>query len=78
MSGGRALFEEIVERSGLASFIGPGIIQRALNATGVSSPDRARLDDYRRALPQIRARMAVYLQPDQLEEHIQEIESLLR
>jgi hypothetical protein len=72
------LFDEVVARSGLATMIGPGTVQRALAAVGVASPDGAGPDDYRRALPQIKARMAVYLRPDEVARAIQEIESLLR
>jgi hypothetical protein len=72
------LFDEVVARSGLATIIGPGTVQRALAAVGVASPDGASPDDYRRALPQIKARMLVYLRPEEVEQAIHKIESLLR
>ena len=70
------LFEEVVGRTGLASFIGPGAVERALSSVGSSSAS-ARVDDYRRALPQLRSRMAIYLKPEEVERRVNEIESLL-
>jgi hypothetical protein len=74
----RKLFEDVVSRTGLAAWIGPGAVQRALSSVGVFSKDLAGPDQYRRALPQLRARMAIYLQPEDLNRHIQEIEALLK
>ena len=73
----KALFDRVVESTGLAAFIGPGTVERALVATGVATPHEARPEDYRRALPQIRARMAVYLKPGEVEERVRAIEALL-
>jgi hypothetical protein len=73
----RALFEAIVATSGLAATIGPGTVQRALGSVGVLFPDRARPEDYRRALPQLRARMAIYLPPSELDQRLTQIEALL-
>ncbi len=78
MSEGKKLFEDVVGRCGLASWIGPGTVQRALQSVGVSSPEAALPHHYRRALPQLKARMAIYLQPDDLERNLREIEALLR
>jgi hypothetical protein len=78
MSGGRKLFEEIVEHSGLASWIGPGTVMRALKSIGVASPDVSQADDYRRALPQLKARMASYLPAHELDSRVQKIEALLK
>ncbi len=64
-------------RSGLAAWLGPGTVQRALSAVGVGAPEDARPSDYRRALPQLRARMALYLRAEELDRTIREIESLL-
>jgi hypothetical protein len=44
---------------------------------GVASLDAARPDDYRRALPHLRQRMAFYLPPDELERRTRDIEALL-
>jgi len=77
MSEGQKLFEDVVGRCGLAAWIGPGTVQRALQSVGVSSPDTATPFHYRRALPQLKARMAIYLQPEDLERNMREIEALL-
>jgi hypothetical protein len=77
MTLGRVLFEKVVERTGLASFIGPGTVERALLAAGVESVEAATADDYRRAMPQLRRRMAVYLPPDGLERQVRKLEELL-
>lgn len=74
---GRALFDGVCARSGLAAMIGPGTVQRALSSVGVASPELARPDDYRRALPQMRQRMAFYLPPEELEQRTLDIEALL-
>jgi hypothetical protein len=72
------LFDEIVARTGLAATIGPGTLQRALSSVGVPMPSAARPDDFRRALPQIRARMAIYLPPVDVERNLRAIEALLK
>jgi hypothetical protein len=60
------LFEGVVQRSGLASWVGPGLLRRALQAVGVEHVAAARSEHFRRALPQMEARMAVYLKPAEL------------
>ena len=72
----RELFEEVVERTGLASFIGPGAVERALDTVGVT-PDTASPSDYRRALPHLRGRMAVYLKQGELTRRLRAVEELL-
>ncbi len=74
---GRRLFEEVVACTGLASFIGPGTVERALVAVG-ATPDGATLDDYRRALPELRGRMAVYLKGDDLQRRFERLQQLVR
>jgi hypothetical protein len=76
MNAGRKLFEAVVERTGLASFIGPGAVVRALASVG-ALPDEATVDDYRRAMPQLRGRMSVYLNVSEVERHVRDIEELL-
>jgi hypothetical protein len=71
------LFEEVVRRSGLASWVGPGLLRRALQAVGVDAVAGARLEHFRRALPQLEARMAVYLKPDELVVRLAAIRRLL-
>lgn len=70
------LFEEVVRRSGLASWVGPGLLRRALQAVGVDEPMAARPEHYRRALPQLEARMAVYLKQDELVHRVAAIRRL--
>lgn len=72
------LFEDVVRCSGLASFIGPGTVQRALQSVGVASPSLAQVDDYRRALPVLRERMALYLPASQLEACVLQIDAVLK
>jgi len=74
----RDLFEEVVVRTGLASFIGPGVVRRALNSVGIYRVEDATREDYIRALPALRARMATYLSSEQLETRLRDIGSLLR
>jgi hypothetical protein len=78
MSEQRSLFEQIVESSGLAATIGPGTVQRALSSVGVLVPEAASPEDYLRALPQLRARMTIYLGAADAERRALHIESLLK
>ena len=78
MRGNRVLFDEIVATCGLSTTIGPGTVLRALNAVGVLFPESAGPDAYRRALPQLRARMAIYLAPSEVDWRVQRIEALLK
>ncbi len=71
------LFEEVVRRSGLASWVGPGLLRRALQAVGVEEVGAARPEHFKRALPQMEARMAVYLKPDELVQRVASIRRLL-
>ena len=73
---GRKLFEQVVDRTGLASFIGPGAVERALANVG-ASPEEATFGDFRRALPQLHKRMSIYLKPPELDERLRAIEQLL-
>lgn len=77
MAGAVVLFEEVVRHSGLASWMGPGLLRRALQAVGVDEVGAARSEHYRRALPQLEARMAVYLTPDELAHRVASIRRLL-
>lgn len=72
-----ALFEEVVRRSGLASWVGPGLLRRALQAVGVEEAGAARSEHFKRALPQLEARMAVYLKPEDLAQRVASIRKLL-
>jgi hypothetical protein len=57
--------------------VGPGLLRRALQAVGVDEVGTARSEHFRRALPQLEARMAVYLKPAELEERVASIRRLL-
>ena len=74
---GRDLFEAVVACTGLASFIGPGAVERALESVG-AGPDVATVEDYRKALPQLKTRMAVYLKEGELQAHLTALERLIR
>ncbi len=78
MTNAQELFEEVVARTGLASFIGAGVVRRALESVGISRVEDATRDDYRRAFPILRTRMATYLSGEQLEIRVRDISSLLR
>jgi hypothetical protein len=77
MKDGRRLFDEVVGSSGLAAWIGPGTVQRALHSVGAVSPDTAGVDHYRRALPQLKARMAIYLSSSELDQRMRAIEQIV-
>jgi hypothetical protein len=74
---GRKLFDDVAAATGLAWVVGPGAVQRALAGVGVTAVELATIEDYRRALPLIKTRMAFYLSSDKLERHVVEIEALL-
>jgi hypothetical protein len=74
---GRKLFEDVVAATGLALVIGPGVVQRALAGVGVTAPELATVEDYRRALPRLQQRMAFYLSPAELERRLAELDALL-
>ncbi|HEY5956307.1 MAG TPA: hypothetical protein VIV60_07135 [Polyangiaceae bacterium] len=78
MTDAEELFEEVVARTGLASFIGPGVVKRALQSVGVYRIEDATREDYRQALPVLRARMATYLSSEPLDARLRDIGSLLR
>jgi hypothetical protein len=75
---GQEPFEEIVARSGPAAWVGPGTVRRALGSVGVASPESAGPHDYLRALPELSARMATYLNARDLKQRMDRIEALLR
>jgi hypothetical protein len=74
---GRKLFDDVAAATGLALVIGPGAVQRALAGVGVTVVDQATVEDYRRALPELKTRMAFYLAKADLEHHLAELEALL-
>ena len=72
------LFDRVVAQTGLAAFIGPGLVRRALQSVGVSAVDAATPEDYRRALPAMRARMGTYLPSDEAEANVRAIAMMLK
>ena len=75
--GNDTLFARVVEVSGLASLIGKGTVRRALRDVG-SSPESANRQTYVRALPALRARMAAFLSPQEVEEATKRIEQTIK
>lgn len=66
------MFERVLAYCGFSSVLGPGILARALDDEGVAK-DTATVVGYRRALPRIEARMAVYLPADDVARRIRRI-----
>ncbi len=75
---GSALFHDVVRRTGLAPLLGPGTVRRALAAVGVVAPDHAKIGDYLRALPELRARMSIYLDHETTDHRIRQLEVHLK
>jgi len=75
--GPRELFERICIASGLAAMVGPGNVRRALHNVGADSVEAARVEHYRRALPELRLRMSIYLPPQEVARRLPDIEALL-
>jgi hypothetical protein len=69
-------FDDIVRLCGLSSIIGPGLVRRALRDVGASEAN-ATPEDYRKALPQLGARLATYRGPDAAAEAIRQIDDYL-
>jgi hypothetical protein len=72
-----SLFDQVVQKTGLGEVIGPGTVERALETVG-STAEVATLDDYRRALDNIKGRMAAYMDPADVNRHVRAIEYVLR
>jgi hypothetical protein len=77
MSVGKSLFDEIVDCAGLAAFIGPATVRRALATSGIANAEEAAPADFLRALPELKARMAIYLTTQEAEQRSREIAELL-
>lgn len=74
---GRALFEKVVELSGLAGLVGGGLVRRALADAGAVAPDEATADDYEAALPRLRERLRTYLAREEADRRVRRIAGLL-
>ena len=70
------LLKRVAEICGFSEFVGPGAIRRALAAHG-ADPKTATPEHYRRALPELQARLQVYLSEDEATKRIREITTLL-
>ena len=74
-SEGTDLFSAVVAACGLAVVIGPGTVRRALQDIGASSVPT--VDDFRRAVPRLEMRLAVYLSPAEAAQRALVIQKLL-
>lgn len=71
------LFARVLALCGLAEIIGPGVLQRALRDAGVN-PLAAGVDEYRRALPKLHARLLAYLSEEEAEERVRRVATFLK
>lgn len=73
---GDGLFDGVVELCGFSAYVGPGAVRRSLAEAGrdvkVATPA-----DYRLALPALRRRLQVYIEEQEAEERIAQIERFL-
>lgn len=74
---GAELFSRVLALCGLAELIGPGVLQRALRDAG-ASPLHAGVDEYRRALPKLHARLLAYLSEQEADDRVRRVSSLLK
>jgi hypothetical protein len=72
-----SLFERVIRSTGLPAYIGPSAVRRALSLSGCLSPEAAGPEDYRRALPQLQARMRIYLSQAEVDRRVGDIEASL-
>jgi len=72
-----SLFDQVLEVLGLASMIGPGVVQRSLKEESVLSPAQARPNDYLKIIPRLRVRLAVYLPPEEVASRLARLNDLL-
>lgn len=73
---GRALFDKVVEMCGISGVLGPGLVRRALS-DGDVDPDEGTPEDYERALPKLRDRLATYVPPEEAAARIRRIAGML-
>ena len=66
------MFERVLSYCGFSAVLGPGVLARALADEGVMK-ETATVADYRRALPRIEARIAVYLPAEELPRRVRRI-----
>lgn len=77
MSATDNLFEEVVRNTGLPAFIGPSLVRRALAGAGAAKAEEAAPADFERALPELKARMNLYLNPGDTEKRLRDIAAIL-
>ncbi len=70
------LENEIIRLCGLSAMLAPGLLRRALEAAGASSPPTA--DDLLLALPQVEMRMRAYLPADEVRKRSALMRGVLR
>jgi Ni,Fe-hydrogenase III large subunit len=70
------LFDQIVAICDVSFLIGPGLVRRALRDQH-EQVDTASIDSYRRALPNLQARLAAYLTPEEATQRCRKIAVLL-
>jgi hypothetical protein len=70
------LLAKVWRLTGVSPLLAQGLVRRALEGIGVEA-ERAERNDYLRALPQIRRRLAVYLPAAEVERRCASIEAAL-
>ncbi len=77
MTGGEIeLFKRVGALTGLSRLMSPGTVRRALEHVGARA-DQASVEDYRRAVPTLRRRLAIYLTEEEVERRMTLILSYL-
>ncbi len=66
------IFDRVLSYCGFTDVLGPGILVRALTDEGVDKQS-ATVNDYRRAVPRIEARMKAYLDADEVAHRLRRI-----
>ena len=69
------LLDEVVEASGLTALIAPFTVSRLLISAGVT-PQELTPADLKAALPELERGLAVYLQPDELQQALERLRAL--
>lgn len=71
------IFDRVLALAGLSALVGRGVIHRALRDVG-ANPETASLNDYRRALSRLDARLRAYLSDADATERMARIGQFLR
>ncbi len=78
MSAQPSLFDRVALTTGLPAYIGPSTVRRALAVSACREAEVATASDYLGALPELKARMSIYLPTAEVESRVREIERLLQ